>query len=258
MQIKFVPYSQNFIKLFRYALLGLIFGSSISIFRFQSEVDFAIVVFLIILLVISFITFYIFNYHYILISNKHYNNSIENITENGFEFINEGKKQVFLWSDFQSINLNDTQNGLILTFKDNKRVLISNKTDNWFLLVKNIPAVFQEFDFEAIKIMFENLKSCKVCGFKADNGTECLSCGTKAWTNELNKFYPNKLEFLKKEQLFLFSNLNLDKNLNIPDNPNFEKDPNWVPLVEFKEVKKFDLTNYYFLKKKIVKSENEK
>ncbi len=253
MQIKFVPYSQNFIKLFRYSLLGLIFGSSISIFRFQSEIDFAIVIFLIILLIASFITFYIFNYHFILISNKQYNNSIENITDNGFEFTKEGKKQVYYWSDFQSINLNDTQNGLIITFKDNKRLLISNETDNWYLLVKNIPANFKEFDFEAIRILFANLKSCKVCGFKADNGTECLSCGTQAWSNDLTNFFPNKLEFHKKEQLFLLSNLKLGKDLKIPENPNFEKDPNWVPLVDLEEVNKFDLTSYYFLKKKIAK-----
>ncbi|UII26885.1 hypothetical protein LVD15_00160 [Fulvivirga maritima] len=82
----------------------------------------------------------------------------------------------------------------------------------------------------------EVLKTCEICGYKAidKQENECNVCASNTWeTEQADKLYDSKLEWLKDEQLFWFAED--DTSFVEFYEPNqidgFFKDENWRPII---------------------------
>jgi len=161
---------------------------------------------------------------------------IEGINSKGFKIAKGTKLKPYYWRDIKWIKFDKEKFRLI--FKEKNKVVIDKKTQNLYLLLKNIPLGFKDFDYEYIDSFFSNLTTCVVCGAVAFNDSKCLSCSCTNWTNVLEKEYLNYEEYVKANQLEIFATM--EKNEKFSDfkiiDKNFKFDSNWTPMVTKTEV----------------------
>ena len=86
------------------------------------------------------------------------------------------------------------------------------------------------------------LQTCEICGCKAikPNEKECQACGSSTWEIEKNNMtFKTKSDWIKEEQLFLFSIDSLNQKIDFyaeePGNP-YEIDKNWKPIITEQEI----------------------
>ena len=168
------------------------------------------------------------------------------LTDNiGFRIAKGNSHKQYYWRDIHWIQFEKEKFRLII--KDKKTLVIDLQTQNLYMLLKNIPLGYKDFDYSYINSFFSNLKTCKVCGAIAVNESECLSCGCMTWNSELEKEYASYDEYVKENQLDIFSTM--DQNEKFSDfkinDINFEFDPDWSPLVTKKEVLEYSKMEYW-------------
>jgi len=170
---------------------------------------------------------------------------IEGLNSVGFKIAKGTNLKQYYWREIQWISFDKEKFRLILKHKH--RILIDEKAHNFYLLLKNIPLGYKDFDYTFITSFFSNLTTCVVCGAIAFNDSKCLYCGCTTWTNELEKDYLNYEEYVKANQLEIFATL--EKNEKFCDfkiiDKNFEFDSNWTPMVTKKEVLEFSEKEYW-------------
>jgi len=173
---------------------------------------------------------------------------IEGINSKGFKITKGTKLNQYYWRDINWIKFDKEKFRLI--FKGKNKIAIDEKTQNFYLLLKNIPLGYKDYDYTYIDSFFSNLTTCVVCGAVAFKDSKCLSCGCTTWSNKLEKDYSNYDEYVKTNQLEIFATM--EKNEKFCDfkliGKNFDIDTNWSPKVTKKEVLDYSEKEYWNIK----------
>lgn len=78
---------------------------------------------------------------------------------------------------------------------------------NYYLLLKSVPLHwFPKDSQDAISVLFNDLKCCEICGYKAVHGKDCLRCHHEPW-NEDGCFVENhedRSSYIKSCQMDIF------------------------------------------------------
>lgn len=151
----------------------------------------------------------------------------------------------FRWDNIRDAAFSDGKTILVFTKNDDSETIISNDIDNWYWLLKHVPAGFTSFDYTYVQALFESLKPCHICGNISVLGNECLACYESTW--EASSGYPDKEQFIREMQLEVFSPVNPDEELSfeLPDSKAFVKNPDWFPSITKIEMLAFSKENYW-------------
>lgn len=173
---------------------------------------------------------------------------IEGINSKGFKIAKGTKRKQYYWRDINWIKFDKEKFRLV--FKEKNKIAIDEKTQNFYLLLKNIPLGYHDYDYTYIDSFFSKLTTCVVCGAVAFKESKCLSCGCTSWTDELEKDYSNYEEYVKTNQLEIFATMEKNEkfcDFKLNDN-NFDIDTNWRPKVTKKEVLDYSEKEYWNIK----------
>ena len=173
---------------------------------------------------------------------------ISNINSDGFTIEKNQKKNRIIWDEIKEVSLS-TKKNLLIKFTNGKQTNISAEYSCWYLLIQNIPSTKLKDSGipEYIDQMFKNLKTCKICGAIAVKSKKCLSCSSMKYNDELRIEFLDELEYIKSEQLELFSTDNefeeIDYFLNEKDG--FKRSSKWEPIVTEREIIEYSREYYW-------------
>jgi hypothetical protein len=154
------------------------------------------------------------------------------IVDDGF-FIKNIENKIF--SDIKWYNVKDAtySESEIVIYQNQEEILIPNKYDNWYWLLREIPEGYVKFDYKSVRSFFEQLQGCEICGLIAVNNGECLSCANEVWNSELANDYKSKEDYIREMQYDEFEPNNENEELVINNKADFgfKSYSYWVPLV---------------------------
>lgn len=178
---------------------------------------------------------------------------ISNINEMGFKFSthkNGNQDKYYQWKYIRKISLKNDHD-LNIEFENEAAITLKKEFIGYNELLKKIPT--EKLSNPAIKAYqksrFENLKTCKICGFIALKNKECMFCRVDDYSKAKEESNFSEADYLKEEQLEHFSTMGPDEKVNFfPENDPedlFEMDENWKPIVSEKEVLDFSKKEYW-------------
>lgn len=149
----------------------------------------------------------------------------------------------FDWQEVKTAQLNTELDILNITFNSGAALSINNIKDNWYWLLKHVPDHLEAAT--QIRHIFEHLTACDVCGYIAVSKDECLVCYEEPW--EPNELHSHKEDFIKQEQLEVFSTARPSDKINyaLEDSLAFDKNPDWKLLVTEEEILAFSKAKYW-------------
>jgi|SRR3954467_8430206 hypothetical protein len=133
--------------------------------------------------------------------NKH---RIEDITKNGCTIYVDNIPKNITWRSIKSIEFVEEET-LHLTLSSDEIIEVLPGCVGRLEFLRKIPEGISKFDYESVEKFFNELQSCKVCGFFALENGDCLNC---EYTTEYEKGVRGDKsleEFYKEEQLDYFT-----------------------------------------------------
>jgi len=103
------------------------------------------------------------------------------------------------------------------------------------------------FNSKNVEEFVKDFKFCEICGMKAVKDETCLHCYSDVWNEELKEDYETKEDYIKADQLDLYSIVSsLSRvDFNRYDNSGFEKNPDFKVSVTKEEVFKYSEENFF-------------
>lgn len=173
-------------------------------------------------------------------------NKIENW---GFELEEKDLIQQISWSEIERVEL-DSDN--TLTFYRREETPISMHPDeyvDWYellLLLDQYIDVPENISAYKKQLLAET-EDCPVCGMKAMWEDTCLCCWADKFDEDLGNIYDSEEEYIKKEQLDLFSTDEKGEEIRLvyEEKTSFERNRFWKPSVTIEEVKEYSKELYW-------------
>jgi len=164
----------------------------------------------------------------------------------GFRLYVGGSSQRFYWKEFDDAKFKN--NFTEIHFKvTGKSLVLNNTSSNFGDVLKNLPAGFKSLDYQYITSYLNEFKTCEVCGYISIKDDECLSCETEVWSDEIAEEYDSHEDYLKTNQLEIFSTLSENESFNgfKLEDTKYEQDKNWKPTISEKEILDFSRKEYW-------------
>lgn len=185
--------------------------------------------------IILFIFFfkYVILYAYIVYFKFVGTSSVKNISNLGFEIVEKGKTTQISWYEIRNYELSKGFSRLILY--SNRRIVIKNNVNFFYLLLKNIPKEINAQNTLKITNFFNSLGSCAICGHFAVKDKFCLNCMYDTYDSKSGK---TESEYIIENQLDVFATLDKKERFNEfkTENQGFSVDTLWKPIVTKREV----------------------
>ncbi len=157
------------------------------------------------------------------------------------------KTRSFLWNDIKDIQILGETIHVFISW--GRVVKFEPKINGYYRLLQNIPLGYDHFDYTYFKRSFKKLKDCPVCGMVSLHKDECLSCNCESWNTKLKKEYATYDEYIKENQMDIFSTLDKEevfKDFERNENA-FDISKNWKPLVSKEEVLEYSEREFWNL-----------
>ncbi|KAA0127588.1 hypothetical protein FY557_11915 [Chryseobacterium sp. SN22] len=155
-------------------------------------------------------------------------------------FLNDGF--LFKLSEIKKIDtLNSFRGMQVYLSGDETYISLNVRNPNYYLLLRSLPLhLFSEEDGNKIRLMFENLEDCEICGYKALWKDHCLRCNEEPWQESLLEDYEDKTEYVKRSQMLLFMDQDSYEEVSDFCDRSFEKTENYRILFNEEEFKEFE------------------
>lgn len=175
-------------------------------------------------------------------------NSISDIDSKGFTINNNQKSLRLDWDEIKYFKLDQNSN-LLIEQNKGKQIKIEKDYFFWYALLQKTPSskLINSQIPDYLNRIFEDLKTCPVCGKIALGQEKCLSCKSLTFNNELKEEFANEYEYIKDEQLELFCTDDKHEIVNfyLDDDDGFEIDKRWKPIISEKDVIEYSKENYW-------------
>lgn len=117
----------------------------------------------------------------------------------------------------------------------------SYRESNYYLLLKTVPLhLFPEDMQELISDLYQNLRGCEICGYKALYHNSCLRCDNESWEAYPYQIedYEDKADYIKECQMDIFIDEE-DEWKYFKDDRSFEKMPHHRILFTSTELEEY-------------------
>lgn len=121
-------------------------------------------------------------------------------------------------------------------------VYFSWQEPNYYLLLKTIPlSLFPEDRRGEISALFQSLKDCEICGYKAVHQRNCLRCHNELWSESgfFIQEYKEKSDYIKDCQMDIFIDED-DYEQYFQYDRSFEKDPGHQILFTSDDLREYE------------------
>lgn len=139
--------------------------------------------------------------------------------------------------------LNSFREMRVYLTRNEKYITLDARTPNYYLLLKSLPLAVLSVEIQnSVRLMFENLNNCEICGHLSLWKDRCLRCNEEPWQNSFLEDYENKTEYIKQCQMLLFIDQDGYEEVFTFCDKSFEKPENHRILFnidEFEEFKKY-------------------
>ncbi|MBV8327704.1 hypothetical protein [Chryseobacterium sp.] len=121
-----------------------------------------------------------------------------------------------------------------------KMIDFSWQQPNYYLLLKTVPLhLFPEEQQKRISELFQNLKYCEICGYKALHQNTCLRCHYDSWRESETESEREKLNYIKACQMDIFIDEN-DYEKYFKYDRSFEKSPDYQILFSSSDLREYE------------------
>lgn len=155
-------------------------------------------------------------------------------------FLND--RSLFKLSEIKKVEMPNSFEGMRVCLSGyEKPISLNAGNPNYYLLLRSIPLhLFSEEYRHKIRLIFENLKDCEICGYKALWEEHCLRCNDEPWRDSLLDDYEDKTEYVKQSQMLLrMDQDSYEEVANFCDR-SFEKTENYRILFNDDEFEEFE------------------
>lgn len=140
----------------------------------------------------------------IILCINHYMNEISVLhIKDDIVFLND--RFLFKFGEIEKVETLNSFRGMQVYLSGGEKFISLNiGNPNYYMLLRSIPLhVFSKEDSDQIRLMFENLEDCEVCGHTALWKDRCLRCNEEAWQESFLEDYEDKTDYLKYCQMYL-------------------------------------------------------